>query len=207
MKLLAILSVLFLSISPSFSYAEERIGIVAKTQGNGFIKRAEKELPFTINTPVQMGDTIETLKNSRILIQFKDNTEITLGEDAYLTIDEYVYEPENNQKSSFLASIVKGAFLLTGGKIEDAEEANTRVKFPHGSIGIRGTTFWGGEMDQAYKVFVADGEVSVSTEAGSVLLKKGEGTATKDKSTAPTQAKKWPEDKVTAAVATITFAE
>jgi hypothetical protein len=53
-------------------------------------------------------------------------------------------------------------------------------------------------------VLVLDGEVTVNTAHGRVTLRKGQGTMIYGNS-APNKAAPWPEQRVKAAVATISF--
>jgi hypothetical protein len=61
---------------------------------------------------------------------------------------------------------------------------------------VRGTEFFAGPIDGAYGVFVFDGEVDVATSAGSVTLKKGEGTTLTESRVAPTPPKLWGAAKI-----------
>ena len=44
------------------------------------------------------------------------------------------------------------------------------------AIGVRGTTVWGGPIDNGYGVVVLSGEVTVTARRGPVTLKQGQGT-------------------------------
>src|ERR1017187_1292785 len=50
---------------------------------------------FNPNDPVQPGDLIETGQNP-VLLLFPDGTTMVLGPNAKLTVDEYVYDPDNS---------------------------------------------------------------------------------------------------------------
>jgi hypothetical protein len=69
---------------------------------------------------------------------------------------------------------------------------------------VRGTTVWGGYIDHGYGVLVLDGEVTVNTKHGRVTLHKGQGTMIYGQH-APNKAAPWPDQRVKAAVATISF--
>ena len=62
----------------------------------------------------------------------------------------------------------------------------------------------GGFIDGGYGVLVLDGEVTVNTRRGQVTLQKGQGTMIYGNK-APNKAAPWPDQRVKAAVATITF--
>jgi hypothetical protein len=75
------------------------------------------------------------------------------------------------------------------------------------TLGIRGTEFWGGPIDdQALGVFLVQGAVSVSNATGEQILRQpGQGTNIATPGSAPGPVTIWPQDKVNRAVATVTF--
>jgi hypothetical protein len=81
------------------------------------------------------------------------------------------------------------------------------VTTPVATIGIRGTDFWGGPIDeQALGVFLIEGAVSVSNAAGEAILDQpGQGTNIGAPGAAPGPVTIWPQDKVDRAFATVTF--
>jgi hypothetical protein len=82
--------------------------------------------------------------------------------------------------------------------------ANVRIRSPAGAIGIRGTTVWGGPIDNGYGVIVLSGEVTVTGRRGTVTLKQGQGTMLFGEGR-PQRAAAWPAGRMKRAVASITF--
>jgi hypothetical protein len=74
-------------------------------------------------------------------------------------------------------------------------------------IGVRGTDFWGGPIDdQTLGVFLIEGVVSVSNPAGQQILNQsGQGTNISSPGAAPGAVTLWPPDKVDRATATVAF--
>ena len=89
--------------------------------------------------PVFLGDTIETGPDSGLQIMLMDETIFTIGPDAALIIDEFVYDPETSA-GKVTASVLKGAFRFVSGRVAKEEPRNMSVKTPVGTIGIRGTS-------------------------------------------------------------------
>lgn len=89
--------------------------------------------------PVFLGDTIETGPDSGLQIMLMDETIFTIGPDAALIIDEFVYDPETSA-GRVTASVLKGAFRFVSGRVAKEEPRNMNVKTPVGTIGIRGTS-------------------------------------------------------------------
>lgn len=86
-----------------------------------------------------LGDLIETGPNSGMQIMLLDETIFTIGPDAGLVIDEFVYDPSDNA-GQVTASVVKGAFRFVSGRVAKEEPRNMSVRTPVGTIGIRGTS-------------------------------------------------------------------
>ncbi len=151
---------------------------------------------------IWFGDALTTGSGARLEAKLGDGTVLTLGEKARITVDEFVYDPKV-VGGKLDVTVHTGAFLFVGGKIEGPTGGNVTINTPVGTLGVRGTTVWGGYIDGGYGVLVLDGEVSVTTLEGQVLLQKGQGTMVYHNR--PSQPGTWPKDRVTRAVATISF--
>jgi hypothetical protein len=82
--------------------------------------------------------------------------------------------------------------------------AKVQIRTPVGAIGVRGTTVWGGPIDNGYGVIVLNGEVTVTGRRGTVTLKQGQGTMLFGNGK-PQRAAAWPAGRMKRAVASITF--
>ncbi|WP_375464061.1 FecR domain-containing protein [uncultured Methylobacterium sp.] len=155
--------------------------------------------------PVFFSDMIRTGEASRLEAELADGTKVTMGEQGKITIDAFVYRP--GQPGGKLGlNVVRGAFLFVGGKIEGPTGGNVAIRTAVGTLGVRGTTVWGGHIDGGYGVLVLDGIVTLKTRRGTVTMRKGQGTMVYD-GRAPQAAAPWPEDRTKRAVATISFPE
>jgi hypothetical protein len=133
----------------------------------------------------------------------KDGTQLTLGENATLVVDEFVYDPYRS-RGELSIRIAKGAFLYVGGLIEGEPGAKVQIRTPVAAIGVRGTTVWGGPIDKGYGVVVLSGEVTVTGKKGTVTLKQGQGTMLFGHGK-PQRAAAWPAGRMQRAVASISF--
>jgi hypothetical protein len=182
--------------------ATEKVGEVDKLQGQAEASQGTQKRSLATAGEVLFLDRIETGDAARLEATLADSTKVTLGEHGRLVIDKFVYNPD--KQGGALSMKVNGAFLFVGGKIEGPTGGNVAIKTPVGTLGVRGTTVWGGFIDGGYGVLVLDGEVTVNTAHGRVTLRKGQGTMIYGNS-APNKAAPWPEQRVKAAVATISF--
>jgi hypothetical protein len=188
-------------VSQGFA-APEKVGAVDKVQGDAEAAQAGQSRSLAVPGDVLFLDRIQTGDGARFEATLNDGARLTLGEHGHLIIDKFVYDPA--KEGGALSVRVKGAFLFVGGKIEGPTGGNVAIHTPVGTIGVRGTTVWGGFIDGGYGVLVLDGEVTVSTKRGKVNLEKGQGTMVYG-NRAPGKAAPWPDQRVKTAVATITF--
>jgi hypothetical protein len=179
------------------------VGTVEKVQAEASATQSGATRELAAPDPVLFKDKLRTGVGGRLEAKLADGTGLTLGEKGKLTVDEFVYRP--GEKGNKLAlAVTTGAFLFVGGKIEGPTGGNVSIKTPVGTLGVRGTTVWGGRIDGGYGVLVLKGEVWVKTAHGTVALKEGSGTMIfPDK--APEKAQAWPDDRTKRAVASISF--
>jgi hypothetical protein len=112
---------------------------------------------------VHMNELIETEDESAIVIHFSDGSKLTVGENAKVTIDKYVYDPAAKEGAQ-VVTLTKGAFRFLSGSIP---KANVKLQTPTVTCGIRGTEL---VFDVA-----EDGETEMSTIAGEADCTDGEG--------------------------------
>jgi hypothetical protein len=160
---------------------------------------------LTIDSSVYQQQIVSTGDASRLEITFADGTQLTLGENAEMTLDAFVYNPAEGTGKLKLG--VVGAFRFVSGQVTKLASSDVTVTTPVATVGIRGTEFWGGPIDdQALGVFLIDGAVSVTNTAGEQILDEaGEGTNIGAPGVAPGPVTLWPQDKVDRAIATVTF--
>jgi hypothetical protein len=183
--------------------AQQAVGSVNRTQGEA---RAEGQSPraFSVGSLIRFGDVVTTGAAARIEFTLADGTLVTMGERARLVIDEFVYDPARETGRASL-NFVAGAFRMITGAIGKQPDRPLLVRTPVATIGIRGTDFWGGPLDDPLNVLVLEGSVAVTTPAGQVVLEPGQGTNVAGPNTAPAAATIWSQERVARAVATISF--
>ncbi len=88
--------------------------------------------------PIFLNDHVTTDDKSKMQVMLKDETVFTLGPNADMVLDEFVYDPAT-QAGKVTATVTKGVFRFVTGKIAGNQPSNMKVKLPVGTIGIRGT--------------------------------------------------------------------
>ncbi len=185
--------------------AQEAIGAVSRIQGEVSGTRGGATRALGLNAPVLLNELVSTSEAARLEVTFTDNTRLTLGERTKLTLDAYAFNAVAG--SGTIKFGVVGAFRFLSGQVTKLASSDVSVTTPVATIGIRGTEFWGGPIDdQALGVFLVEGTVSVSNAAGEqILSQRGQGTNIATPGAAPGPVTFWPPDKVSRAIATVTF--
>lgn len=98
--------------------------------------------PLKSGDPVFMGDKIETGADGQLQILLLDQTVFTLGPSSGIVMDEFMYDPANDN-GKVKASMLKGIFRVVSGKVAHKKPENMSVDLPAGSIGFRGTNVAG----------------------------------------------------------------
>ena len=119
---------------------------------------------------VYQGDVVRTGADGRVSINFTDGTSFNLTNNANMTLNEFVYDP-NGKSNSTLFNLSKGTFTFVAGKI--AKTGDMKIDTPVATMGIRGTT---------PHVEISDaGTVKISTliEEGKSKVEEGKSKVTK----------------------------
>ena len=201
------LSVIFLLAArvPCGAAEAPQVGVVNKVEHEAEIVAANGTTPAAPGAPVHLNDMLRTGPEGRLQVTFRDDSILTLGEKASVSIDRYIFDPDAKVGETVLIA-AKGAFRFASGRIKQLKPSAIQVATPLAVIGVRGTEFWGGPLDETYGILLLEGEVTVTNGAGSVsLARSGEGTDVRSADEAPEPAKAWSDPKVARAVESVAF--
>lgn len=112
---------------------------------------------------VYLNEVVETGEESALVVKFSDGSKLTLGENAKIVIDKYVYNPSTSTGEQAV-TLTKGAFRFLSGSVP---KANVKITTPTVTIGIRGTELIFDVAD--------DGETEMSTVSGEADATDGSG--------------------------------
>ncbi len=193
-----------------FAFAQSKthypIGQVVELEGSAhYVSADSKKSKIKTDDPVYLNSVVHTAADSKILILFIDDTQITLAENSELLIDKYIFDPYDSDENVADFSITKGSFHWLSGMISKREDPKVKIKTASGSIGIRGTQFWAGDIDDGYGVMVEDGLVSFEGERGNAEVPGGKGVFIPGSKKLPGDVKIWAKDKEERALDTVTF--
>ena len=176
------------------------IGTISDVENDAQIISASGATTAIVGLAVHMKDQLRTGTNGRLQVTFRDNTVLTLGEEASIVIDRYVFDPDRGIGEALLQA-TQGAFRFAAGQLKDMRNKTITVSTPVAEVGVRGTEFWGGPIDGQYGVLLIEGEVTVSNQGGTIRLSNpGEGTEIHSRFESPRPPTKWAPERVTRAL-------
>ena len=152
------------ALLPAIAHA--KVGVTSATDGDPRGKPpAEAERVLRVGVDVQANELITTSANDRAHLMFLDGTSLSIGPNAQITIDKFVYDP-TTKTGDLAINASKGVFRLVGGKISKTNAIT--VTTPSSTIGIRGgISLFNVEQRSTTSVFVFG--ISMSVGAGGQL--------------------------------------
>jgi hypothetical protein len=182
------------------------IGTVSYSKGEVSVFRDTVLLPRAVDDQLELLDRVVTGADGKFSGRLLDGSVIMLGVKSDFQFREYNWSEDATEASAVL-DFFKGAFRAITGAIEEVPDRDFVVRTPVATIGIRGTDFWGGFIfGEQLDVTVLEGRgVYVEARAGKVELDLGEGTTVNLVDRKPTPPKKWPEEKLQRAIASVTL--
>lgn len=143
-----------------------------KTQASPIMHRV------ALKERVSMGNDIATGAVSRAQLLLLDQTNFSIGANAKVRIDRFVYDPARNA-SSLAASVAKGTFRFMSGKPLHNEPGKSAIQTPVASIGIRGTIVEGAVGADAIAIANAEPNISkpftADPEKATLIILRGPG--------------------------------
>jgi hypothetical protein len=137
--LYAIVFVLGLA-STSYAFAADAAGIVKTRRGDAHVERSGQRFPLDPGVGVFQGDRVLTGATGYVGITMHDDTLLTLGPNALLVLDRYVFDSRTHD-GNFLVSLTRGALSVVTGLIAKRSPESFVVKTRLSTMGVRGTEF------------------------------------------------------------------
>jgi hypothetical protein len=163
-------------LSPINSFAG--VGKVTEQTGPTEILREKKSISSSLNTGVEMNDTISTAR-AKAELTFDDKTTVKLTEHSKIVIDDFVYDPKKGTGKLAL-NMAMGTARYASGQIAKNNPQQVAIKTPTASIAVRGTDFsmTVDELGRSLVILLPScdskgcvtGAIEVSNLAGVVLL-------------------------------------
>lgn len=134
------LALFILLIFITSALAVEPVGIVKSVVGDVYLKNATSSMKAVANMRLNEGDRIQTGSKSSVGLIFKDDTVVSLGPKSEMAVDEFLFDPANEQLS-FVTRLVKGTFSFVSGQVAKLAPEKVKIETPDATLGVRGTKF------------------------------------------------------------------
>lgn len=171
---LAIVTLLLLTSHNNFA----AVGKVTEQSGPTEIVRDKKSIPSSVNTGVEMNDTVVTAK-AKAKLTFEDNTTVNITEQSKLVIDDFVYDSKKGS-GKLAMKVVMGTARYASGQIAKSNPQAVDIKTPTATVAVRGTDF-SMTVDELGRSLImllpscnkkgcVTGAIEVSNDAGTVFM-------------------------------------
>jgi hypothetical protein len=150
------------------------VGMVSKVLNAATVVTDGNAVTAKVGTVVHMEDSVQTGSGGRLEVTFRDGTKVTLGENANIVIDKFVFDPDQGVGEASL-NVTEGAFRFVTGRMKEMSNKSITVNTTAAQIGVRGTDFWGGPI-ASYGVYVFTGAVDVTAQGTTVGVTSRLGT-------------------------------
>lgn len=162
LRILTLILFSFFVLSAGADVQAARIGVasVVKNQVNGSVAGV-----IRVGTGVSENEVISTGAESSTQLLFRDETSLTIGPNARLTLDRFVYNP-NTRTGDVVVNVLQGTFRFVSGS---AKPGGYTIKTPVATVGLRGTIVEGHVR--------TSGDVLLVVVEGSVVVTSADGTS------------------------------
>ena len=157
-------------LTTPFVAASQEIGaaqkVVRDVWGGGLAWRVQPQQKLRFREQINVG------KESGLDVRLADGTSLSVGENAEIRLDEFVYNPASNIVNGTI-NFTKGAMRFVGSKAQK----NVKIELPVGTVGVRGTSF-NLLVDRArFEIEVVSGAVEIDSGGTLRDLVAGESAA------------------------------
>ena len=148
------------------------VGTITASKGEASVLRDSNSKKANIGLKLQEKDHILTKANAKVQIIFKDETIITVGKNSDFSIEEFLFDDEEEPSAKF--GMFGGAMRAITGKIGKIAPQKFSVTTKTATIGIRGTNFTIATNDAGrLEAYCTYGEISVSVNGEIYSVKQG----------------------------------
>ncbi len=176
------------------AFAGVKAGSVTHLSGPLFAKKADRTIKvLTVDSVVELGDTLVTEKKTYAKIQFTDNGVMILRPNSQFKVSDYQFEETAPARDKVVFNLVRGGVRSITGKIGKRGNIDSyKLMTETATAGIRGTTFEAricegdcGSLPNGLYFFVVEGTIVVTNEGGSKVFSVGQYAYVKDAVTIP----------------------
>ncbi|MBI2255887.1 MAG: FecR domain-containing protein [Proteobacteria bacterium] len=138
------------------------VGAVAKVRGTASLSRAGQQVVLQGGEEVAAGDVVTTLADSRLRIELKDGSQLSLGELTRMTIAAFEFTPEDMKRDAAF-DLKEGILEAITAKVASGSRFVIRTR---NAVAATRSTEWIVTAEKAQTgVYVVEGKVDVAPSA------------------------------------------
>jgi hypothetical protein len=192
---ISLLLLSLLLVFASVAVAATEVGRVTHLSGPLLARKADGTTRvLSINSAVEQGDTLVTEKKTYAKIKFTDNSEINMRPGTQLKVSEYNFDQAKPTEDKAVYNLAKGGMRAVTGLIGKRGDQNSYKLMTETAVaGVRGTTYEVricedncGSIPNGLYLFVLEGIINVSNNAGSRDVMAGQYVYVQTADTMPT---------------------
>jgi hypothetical protein len=159
--------------------SQAAVGIAAAVVGEVKLSNASsKPKAVSVRQRIALADLIQTGKKSQLQVLLLDRSTFSIGPNATLRIDRFVYDPARGRTSG--ATVARGAFRFMSGQANRGNSST--VSTPVATIGIRGTILEGAVGEAARDIAKHENkavrDANADKKAATIVVLRGPGLRT-----------------------------
>jgi len=124
------LTILF-ALQTTSSHAQEAVG---KATSVRLQAEGSHSGPLSSGSNVYSKETVRTGQSGQADLQFKDNSNLKVGSNSSVHLDQFVYDP-NKSTGAIAMQATRGTFRFVSGSLGSE---TYKIKTPYGTLGVRG---------------------------------------------------------------------
>jgi hypothetical protein len=138
------------------------VGNFVQVEGTVDILKGGKvpAVPVKVQGGVDIGDLVRTKSDSRAQIKFVDNTVLTIAPESGITIEDYMFDPANNNRKA-VVDVLRGMVHTAVEKVNTQTEPDFVMKTTTAVLGVRGTRWYTKILPTATDIYTQEAKLEV----------------------------------------------
>ena len=165
MKRTSTMAILLAAVIAAFAppvLAQQAAAVVEGVQMPAWVERGGARAPLAVGMELKAGDAVKTGAGSRALVKLSEGSQVKLGENGSLQINEI--NPDSGGFFKAAMRVAEGAFRFTTDVLSKARRREVSIRVATVTAGIRGTDLWGKSSGDRQTVCLIEGKIEVGAE-------------------------------------------
>jgi hypothetical protein len=163
---LAVASLALVALCASVPALAQQVGATTVVRNEVARVKGAQRNPIAAGESVFRDEAIQTGADSLAKLVFLDQTNLSIGPNARVALNQYVYS-EDRPAGKVALNLLRGTYRFVTG---DLDKNSYEIKTPVATIGVRGTEFDVSTTGARTVVTLLHGEVRVCTRSGRACL-------------------------------------